>query len=63
MSREFYFGWFSCFIVSQVHMDMMGKTKYLKKVNEYWMDTSVWMWIVVWLVGFLFFIYLEIKKR
>lgn len=62
MNKDFYFGYFCCFIFSQIHMDMMGKEQYIKRVNEFWMNTNIYMWIGFWFIGFAIWFTYEKKQ-
>jgi hypothetical protein len=61
MSRDFWFGYFSYFCFSNAYMDMLGKETYLKKIDEYWMDTTPWLWLSIFFIGFIVYAFLEIK--
>lgn len=63
MSRDFYFGYFTCFVVTQFYMDMKGKELYLKTVEDYWMDTSPYIWAAVWFLGFVFYTFIEVREK
>lgn len=62
MSREFYLGYFSCFCLTSMYQDMQGKELYLKTVNDYWMNTSPWLWLAILITGWVFYIYLILKR-
>jgi hypothetical protein len=61
MTRDFYFGAFTYFILNQINMDLMGKEIYLQKVEDYWSNTTVYQWGFVWLVVFIFWAYLGFR--
>ena len=63
MSKSFMFGFFTCFVFSQVHMDMMGKALYLKRVDEFWMNTSPYLWLFIWLVGALVHAWIKYEEN
>lgn len=48
--------------MTSLYQDMMGKELYIKRVSEFWMPTTPWMWIAIYLVGFFVFVYVEIKE-
>lgn len=52
--NNFWFGWFSCWIANNIYQDMNGKELYIKKINEYWMDTDYYVWIILWVIIAMF---------
>lgn len=60
--NKFWLGWFSAFMAQMIYQDMNGKELYLKKVNENWMNTDYYVWIIIWVIVFVVNIYGEIRK-
>ena len=61
--NDFYFGYFSCLITFMIYQDLNGKELYIKKVNDYWMDTSPWFWVVAYLIRLFWWIFLNLKNN
>jgi len=61
--NDFYLGYFSCLITFMIYQDLNGKELYIKKVNDYWMDTSPWFWVVAYLIGLFWWIFLDLKNN
>lgn len=60
--KDFYFGAFTTICALSAYQDMLGKEKYLERVNELWIDTSVYMWLAFWFLGFGIRVYLIFKE-
>jgi hypothetical protein len=61
--RDFYFGMFIYFIQQQIFQDAIGKERYIKLVDLAWMNTSVWFWLTVLILGvFVYFWTMPPKK-
>lgn len=63
MNRCFWFGFFTHYCFANLQQDALGKEKYLKLANEYWIDSSIWFWLAVYAFGTSVYLWKEYGEK
>lgn len=56
------FGMFTYHCLYSAYTDMIGKEKLLSMIERNWINTNIYMWAVMWLMGLGVLLFSEMKE-